>query len=255
VSLELPAYNLCAGTGLAVALAWYDRRVRRGLGGLAGHAIDRATYLTIGVIACAFLGAVLYDRATGVSGGPLLPIRGLAFYGGLLGGGVAFVVGALALRLPLLELGDCIAPPLALGHAFGRLGCLLGGCCFGREVHPDGLLAGLGLERVPTQAFESLGLAALAVALARMPVRRAGDRALAYVAGYALLRSVLEIWRADARGQLFGLGNLVSPAQVTSLALVLGAAGVLVLRRARERTAHRPPATRAPKPYVSTNPT
>lgn len=233
MSLELPAYNLCAGAGLAIALAWYERRVRRGLEGVAGHVGDRAVFLTLGVIACAFLGAVLYDRATGVSRGPLLPISGLAFYGGLLGGGFAFVAGAWALRLPLLELADCVAPPLALGHGLGRLGCLLGGCCFGREVHPHGLLASLGLERVPTQAFESLGLTVLAVALARAPLRRAGDRALAYVAGYAILRSVLEIWRADARGQLFGLGDLVSPAQVTSLALVLGAAGVLVFRRMR----------------------
>jgi phosphatidylglycerol:prolipoprotein diacylglycerol transferase len=239
VILQLPLYNLCAGAGLAAALAWYDRRVRRGLAGLAGHAADRAIYLALAVVACAFLGAVLYDRVAGVSHGPLFPIAGLAFYGGLLGGGLAFMVGAVVLRLPVLELADCVAPPLALGHSLGRIGCLLGGCCYGEEVAPGGLLARLGLERVPTQAFESLGLAVLAVALARMPARRPGDRVLAYVSGYALLRSVLEIWRADVRGQLLGLGDWASPAQATSLALVVGAAGLLALRRARERSAAR----------------
>ena len=233
MSLELPVYNVCAGAGLAVALAWYDRRVRRGLGGLAGHVSDRAIYLVLGVVAFAFLGAVLYDRAAGVSRGPLFPISGLAFYGGLLGGGLAFVAGALLLRLPLLRLADCIAPPLALGHAIGRVGCLLGGCCFGRHVEEGGLLDRLGLERIPVQAFESLGLVALAVVVAWAPLRRAGDRVLLYLTGYALLRSVLELWRDDVRGELLGLGSWLSPAQVTSLAILLGVAGVLVFRRAR----------------------
>lgn len=233
MTLELPAYNLCAGAGLALALAWYERRVRRGLRGLAGPAADRALYLVLAVVACAFLGAVLYDRAAGVSHGPLFPVSGLAFYGGLLGGAAAFGAGALALGLPAPELADCAAPPLALGHAVGRLGCLLGGCCFGEAVSPGSPLGRLGFARVPTQALEALGLAALAVALARAPLRRAGDRALAYAAGYGLLRSVLELWRADARGQLLGVGAWASPAQVTSLALVAGAAGVLVVRRAR----------------------
>ncbi len=56
---------------------------------------------------------------------------GLVVYGALLG---VMLVGTIYLvvhRLPVLAFADLIAPSLALGLAFGRIGCLLNGCCFG----------------------------------------------------------------------------------------------------------------------------
>jgi phosphatidylglycerol:prolipoprotein diacylglycerol transferase len=56
---------------------------------------------------------------------------GLVVYGSLIGALLALGVFAARHRLPLLPLGDLIAPSLALGLALGRLGCLLNGCCYG----------------------------------------------------------------------------------------------------------------------------
>lgn len=56
---------------------------------------------------------------------------GLVVYGSLIGAAVAFLWFVRKHKLPPLALADLIAPSLALGLAFGRIGCLLNGCCFG----------------------------------------------------------------------------------------------------------------------------
>jgi phosphatidylglycerol:prolipoprotein diacylglycerol transferase len=59
---------------------------------------------------------------------------GLVFYGSMIGGGIAYVVLTRRMKLPALALADVIAPSLLVGLAFGRLGCLLNGCCYGGET-------------------------------------------------------------------------------------------------------------------------
>lgn len=56
---------------------------------------------------------------------------GLVFYGGFLFGiGAVFLYG-FSRKIRLLNLADCLAPSVALGLAFGRVGCFLAGCCWG----------------------------------------------------------------------------------------------------------------------------
>lgn len=56
---------------------------------------------------------------------------GLVIYGGILGGTVAALWFLARQRLPILAMGDLVAPSIALGLGLGRLGCFLNGCCFG----------------------------------------------------------------------------------------------------------------------------
>ncbi|MCH2113508.1 MAG: prolipoprotein diacylglyceryl transferase [Pirellulales bacterium] len=58
---------------------------------------------------------------------------GLVVYGALLGATIAFIVFVRRHRLPALAMADLIAPSLLVGLAFGRIGCLLNGCCYGGE--------------------------------------------------------------------------------------------------------------------------
>ena len=56
---------------------------------------------------------------------------GSVFYGGLLGG---ILAGAVYLRRkgrPLDLWASLTAPAIPLFHVFGRVGCFLGGCCYG----------------------------------------------------------------------------------------------------------------------------
>ena len=56
---------------------------------------------------------------------------GLVVYGALIGAAVAFFWFVRKQKLPTLAMADMIAPSLVIGLAFGRIGCLLNGCCYG----------------------------------------------------------------------------------------------------------------------------
>ena len=57
---------------------------------------------------------------------------GLVFYGGLIGASLACILYVWRRKLPLWKIADILAPSIALGYVFGRFGCFLNGCCFGR---------------------------------------------------------------------------------------------------------------------------
>ena len=157
---------------------------------------------------------------------------GLVFYGGLIGASLATVLYARSKRLPLWKLADALAPSISLGYFFGRLGCLMNGCCYGRPtdvpwaIHfPEGVTPySTGVH--PTQLYEScLGLA-LYGALAWLYRRKKFDGQVfaAYLMSYAVLRSFVESFRGDYT--VHYLGGWATPAQLVSLGIL--AAGVLL---------------------------
>jgi phosphatidylglycerol:prolipoprotein diacylglycerol transferase len=157
---------------------------------------------------------------------------GLVWYGGFLGGALAGVFYTRANRLPALRVMDHFIPYVALGHAIGRIGCFLNGCCYGRPS--DAWCAvefpGHGVSVLPTQLFEAAGLFILFIALRRLQrprvLARPGWLLGLYLCGYGLLRFVIEAFRGDQVPFLAGL----TLQQVISLGLfVLG----LALCRAR----------------------
>jgi phosphatidylglycerol:prolipoprotein diacylglycerol transferase len=92
---------------------------------VAGFVGARATYI--------ILNWSDFLRAPGTM---LLSRQGFVFLGGLL---VAVPAAAWLVRwrrLPVWEVADLAAPGLVLGHAFGRIGCFLAGCCFGEACTP-----------------------------------------------------------------------------------------------------------------------
>ncbi|MFC1463207.1 prolipoprotein diacylglyceryl transferase, partial [Verrucomicrobiota bacterium] len=59
---------------------------------------------------------------------------GLIYYGGFLGAGIAIVTIARIHKQKLSSLMDFVIASLPLAHTFGRTGCFLNGCCFGKLV-------------------------------------------------------------------------------------------------------------------------
>ena len=141
---------------------------------------------------------------------------GFVFYGGLIFGLVFLGIYKL-FKCPIsLQTLWAILPALTLGHAIGRIGCLLAGCCFGSitdlwwgiELH--------GAHRHPTQALESVGLFLLAILLLKS---KASLRPLAlYFIGYGLLRFVSELLRGD---EIRGQWGPLTPSQWISLILIM----------------------------------
>ena len=238
--------------GLRVAVA---RARQRGING------DRAMDLGIWIILSALVGAKLlllivdFDHIRRDPAELLGLLRsGGVFYGGLvLAVGVAFWYMRRH-RLPLWTTCDAFAPGIALGQAVGRLGCLLGGCCYGRPTDvPWGItftntLAAsnvgtpLDISLHPTQLYESAATLALLGVLLLVERRGggfAGRTFWTYLLLYPIARFVIEFYRGDPRGMAFGL---LPTSQFVSLILVPLSAVMLVVlwRRHRAATATAP---------------
>lgn len=59
---------------------------------------------------------------------------GLVYYGGLLGGILGGIIFSKIKKIPILRLLDVLAIGLPVGHFFGRIGCFMNGCCYGKET-------------------------------------------------------------------------------------------------------------------------
>jgi phosphatidylglycerol:prolipoprotein diacylglycerol transferase len=160
---------------------------------------------------------------------------GLIFYGGFLGAGVALVLFSRLHRQSLLTTTDLVVTALPLGHAFGRIGCFLNGCCGGRAAPAECALA-CGLAHYPVQLYESafnLALYAFLFWYYLAPARRRPGRILAlYLMTYPVGRFLLELLRGDERTRVGAL----DAAQVVSLALLATGLTLWTILRLHEHT-------------------
>jgi len=152
---------------------------------------------------------------------------GLVYYGGLAGATLAGILYIRRQRLPLWKFADAIAPSIALGYFVGRFGCLMNGCCFGRPtslpwaIHFPADHPTLGADVHPVQIYDALLNLGFYFFLAWLHRRKKFDGQVfaAYLIGYAVLRSVAELFRGDYPVRY--LGGVVTPAQLVG-------AGILV---------------------------
>ncbi|MBI5415388.1 MAG: prolipoprotein diacylglyceryl transferase [Candidatus Omnitrophica bacterium] len=124
---------------------------------------------------------------------------GLAWHGGLVAAGLTGIWFVRKKKLPLTRMLDLTAPYIALGEAIGRIGCFLNGCCYGRET-PWGVYFPVHHARLhPTQLYSFAGLLVLFFVLKwyRRISSVPGDVFAAYLFGAAMLRFVVEFFRAD----------------------------------------------------------
>jgi phosphatidylglycerol:prolipoprotein diacylglycerol transferase len=158
---------------------------------------------------------------------------GLAYYGGFL---LAVPVGLAYARrqgLGMWRIADLVAPMIALGLAFGRIGCFFNGCCYGRVSDAPWAMRFPGHAAAvhPTQlyeAFAALAIFAVLYLVARPRKRGHGQVFAGLLVLYGVARFVLEFWRDDERGALLG----VSTSQWMSVPLVLFGI-VLFLRKGK----------------------
>jgi phosphatidylglycerol:prolipoprotein diacylglycerol transferase len=161
---------------------------------------------------------------------------GGVFYGGLIGAVAALVLLLRKRRIAFWTFVDMAAPAAALGHAIGRVGCFLAGCCWGRECSLPWAVTftdpaaernvgvPLNVPLHPTQLYESAGLLALCGLLLALGRRRPGQVFAVYLGGYALLRFTIEFFRGDPRGSVFG--GALSTSQLIALAGFTAALGI-----------------------------
>ncbi|MBF0468676.1 MAG: prolipoprotein diacylglyceryl transferase, partial [Desulfamplus sp.] len=135
---------------------------------------------------------------------------GLVFYGGFIAALVSAFLFVRKKGLPLGKTADIIAPAIALGHAIGRIGCFFAGCCYGQRcdlpwavIFKDSQsLAPLNIYLHPTQIYEAVSNLVLFVILLFVDNRKKRDGITFwfYIFLYGLVRSFIETFRGDPRG-------------------------------------------------------
>lgn len=237
-SFALPTYGFLAALGMISGLSVIFRLARfRGLdpdqmwnlGGIAafsGIIGSKLLMLLVGWREYLAEPSRIFSLATLQSGG--------VFSGGLV---LAIFCSWWYVRrekIPFLSAADVFAPGVALGHAFGRIGCLAAGCCFGRETHlPWGItfhnpwaaeFSGTPLDRPlhPTQLYEFVAEFINFSFLYWLCKRKKfeGQVIALFMIVYGIERYVFEFFRGDpGRGEV--LGGFMTGTQLIALGLVV----------------------------------
>ena len=166
-------------------------------------------------------------------------IKGATFYGGLISAIIIFTV-ALAIKrkkqVGVYERLRDLVPGICFGHCLGRIGCFLGGCCFGSPtnsifgvIFPEGSLPyeyyGGPVKVHPTQLYEAVFLLILGVIFLIFNFK---DSFPLYLIMYGAGRLCIEFFRNDDRG---AVGLPMSPAQLISVILIFTGAIIIAVKR------------------------
>lgn len=237
--LDIYTFNACVILAVIVGILLFIYQTKDVL-----HPSVQDTFIALfgADIPFVILGAVLHNKivfASSLSDFVQLLHRntGIAFFGGFIGGLVGFVILyeiMLRKKISMHRAMDLLAPPLMAGHAIGRIGCLMGGCCFGKPCSwgirfAEGTPAYQmysGQALFPSQLMEAAALCVMFICSQRMKRHQAEF----YLIAYSVLRFLLEFMRGDQRGS----GDfLLSPAQVISM-LMLSCTVIYIYTRRRK---------------------
>ena len=221
-------YGLMIGIGVVCAILLAQVRAKK-------KGLSTDTFYSIALLALifGFIGAKLLFclvEFKAVIENPRLILSGDGFvlYGGIIGGVVAVMVYCRVKKVSFLQYFDLAAPSIALAQGFGRIGCFLAGCCYGRQtdswfclVFHNSQYAPNGVKLLPTQLISSAGdfLITLVLLLYARKDRKRGKTGGLHLILYSVGRSAVELLRADYRG---AVGPLSTSQFISIFILLLG---------------------------------
>lgn len=264
--LHFYSYGLCLALALGVSITLFARDAGNHIAPKLGQTFEQGFQKTFDlgmwVIICSILGARLFyviENNNEFSGKfidnyfvwqPLnfvnltFPVfgpwkqaffiwqGGLVFYGGLFGAIIAATIWFQSEKWPFAYSFDLVAPYILLGHAFGRVGCFLNGCCYGLVDHVHGLVfpgAPDAQPHLPTQLWELYGDLALFFLLLwarKWTIKYPWLTFSLYGLTYGTLRLVIEFWRRDWDKRYLIIFNSASQA-VSGLIILVSVAMIL----------------------------
>lgn len=209
-------YGLMIGIGfmLAVLLASYIAKSEE-------LSADHVSSIAIWVLIIGFLGGKLLFVIVNFKhflSSPLsvLGSEGFVVYGGIITGVLTIFAYCKIKKIATLDYFDIIATCVPIAQGFGRIGCFLAGCCYGREtdawygvIFPEGCLAPAGVKLVPTQLIMAAGDFLIFAILFYLNKKRSERGCIAgyYLSLYSIGRFIIEFARNDDRGNVGGLST------------------------------------------------
>ncbi len=241
--IQIPSYSLMLFLGIiaffTVSLINLVKLEKKNKQTVWQVALTAAISLIVMYLSASFFDALFHSIEEG-----RLTFGGITWEGGVIGGVAAFLILSHFIvkkeRGKEIELLSLLIPGLVLGHAFGRVGCFLGGCCFGQitesslgivfpvgspayETYPNTLTHEGSFPVLPTQLFEVAFELVLFLVMTVFRKRLKDKNLAVYLVFYSVFRFILEFWRGDNRG---ATGIYLSPSQVMSI--LLFTVGVLI---------------------------
>jgi phosphatidylglycerol---prolipoprotein diacylglyceryl transferase len=197
-----------------------------------GLSFDQGNTLFLLIFAAAFIGGkvfLLFEEPSLYIDQPkrLLAGRGFVFYGSFLFAVPTMIWFFRKHKIHMQKMLDVMAITTCMVHMFGRLGCYMAGCCYGKPTDsvlgviftdPACMANPKGVPLHPTQLYEAALILLVMIGLFLLRDRRKfyGQLFLTYLLCYALGRFVLEYFRGDEqRG--FIIDNLLSHSQFIAL--------------------------------------
>jgi len=183
---------------------------------------------------------------------------GGVFQGGL-AAGIIFALWYLHKhKISTWKTADLIAPALALGHGFGRIGCFAAGCCYGRScTTPLGVtfssryahnLTGIPLNQIlhPVQLYESvLNFLNFAVLFIILKKKRFDGQVFGfYIVNYSIIRYFTEFYRGDHPDRAYFFQNpspylsISYPQLFAILGLLAGIILLIIFKKRGEKKVH-----------------
>lgn len=244
LGIQIPSYGLCIIIGVLLANVIACFVIKKEKLDFNDFIIMEA-YCFIG----AFLGAkVLYlfvsfhsiewDRIFELQYFNQLMQSGFVFYGGLIGGLlVVSIAGKIHRMNAVVYIKKCIFL-IPLIHCFGRIGCFMAGCCYGKPydgvgavVYPSNSLAPSGVKMFPVQLVEAFLLIVIAGIILYMQMKRnSTDTIEIYFGLYGVVRFCLEYLRYDTER---GKWLFFSTSQWISILLIL-AVGISMIKKKKD---------------------
>ena len=238
IFLGMDLYSILLAVGVILCMVFI--RIQSDWRGLRAKLQNLFLFNTIAAVVlgygCAVLLQAFYNfMAKGKF--EIVSSTGATFYGGLIGGTALFILfyylfGHFMFKdkyhYAHLRTASDIAPAcITVAHGFGRLGCLMAGCCYGAKCDAwYGIkMVHLDYKVVPVQLFEAIYLFGLSIIF--LLAFKRGKKYLmpAYMIAYALWRFVAEILRNDYRGAT--VVDFLTPSQFISVLLLAG--GLILL--------------------------
>lgn len=206
--LTIHGYGLMIGIGIISAYFVGEYRAKK-----YGLDSEQIFGLTIWSVIGGMIGAKLLYYLTEIKdiiADPRLLLDiggGFVVYGGIIAGILTAVIYCRIKKLDFIKYIDICIPSVALAQGFGRIGCFLAGCCYGREtgsplgvVFNESLYAPNGIRLIPTQTISSvldfLNFIVLIVFASKFK-KADGQVAGLYLTLYSIGRFIIEFYRGD----------------------------------------------------------
>jgi phosphatidylglycerol:prolipoprotein diacylglycerol transferase len=230
--IKIYSYGFLIAVGALCGIIYMAKRGKKEL----GLTFDQVNSLFLFIFLAAFVGGkvfLFFESPSIYLEHPqrLFTGKGFVFYGSFLFAIPTMLWFFRKHKIPTYAMLDIMAVTTCLVHIFGRLGCFMAGCCYGK---PTDFLFGVtftdatcdadpkGIPLHPTQLYEAGYIFLVLLVVLYFRSRRAfyGQLFLMYLILYAAGRFVLEYFRGDA-GRGFIVDGWISHSQFIALCIMV----------------------------------